>query len=287
MQAKNQTQIEDNGGCESEAAQPLVLPAAYAPETGAVRAVIAADAEEHSAVTLAARDSFGAIHTQLMETIDADVAARQRQAGRDLEKSTSAFFLANWMSGFSHLSTHVARYAVAALLFIAVGVGGHQYGMQQSAQILPIESIVQDFDDNLKSPAPLDFISQNGVDEKPAAKWLSTQVGHRISLPAPTRTGTRLVGVRRHELDGRAVAQAHYLKNGVRVALYQIRDPRAGLNGMETTSYRGRTFLASQHGAYHVVVWRKGEDIVTMVSPLSREPSLRLAAALREASPDV
>jgi hypothetical protein len=260
------------------------VPAAYAAESELVRAVIQEDAAEHSSVTNASLESFASVHTRLMEAIDADVSSRAAKA-----QQQSTFFLpvATFLHSCTRSYSSATSYGLVACLLIVVGVGGHHFGKQHTAQALPIESIVQDFDENLHSPAPLDFLSQDGGDEKPAARWLSTQVGHPVALPAPSRTGTRLVGVRHHTLAGHAVAQAHYLKNGVRVALYEIRDPKAGVSGLETTHVHGHTFLASQRGAYHVVVWRKGDDIMTMVSPLSREPSLRLAAALRDAAPDV
>jgi hypothetical protein len=81
------------------------------------------------------------------------------------------------------------------------------------------------------------------------------------------------------------VAQAHFIRNGVRFALFQVHAPRCGMTGLEEKLVGGRTFLAAQRGAYHVVVWRKGDNIMTLVSPLASPQSLLLAAAMRQDDP--
>ena len=269
---------------------PLKISENFAQESALLRAAFQREQAEHSPVSLASRQAFSPVHARLMDAVESDAATR-----RDSSPSALPFeklrMIRDWLAKIPSLGFAwrfpVARVALALFLLTAVGVGGHHFGSQQGARALPIQSIVDDFQTGENSPLPLDFVSSDTSDAKPAAHWLSTHVGHKVLLPSPGRSGTHIVGARRPELDGRAVAQAHYIHNGVRVALYQIHEPRAGLKGLQETQINGRTFLASQRGAYHVVVWRKGEDIVTMVSPLASGASLRLAAVLRDASPDV
>jgi hypothetical protein len=277
---------------ESENA-PLRITDALAGESALVRAVIAQENDEDSLVSIGSRQAFATVHVRLMDAVENDVVARrasQESTPPELPRAGNSSWLQLLQSlcdsPRARVHAPVARFAGALLVLIAVGLGGHHFGRQQNARALPIDSIVSDFDAGMKSPLPLDFISADVSDARPAAHWLTAQVGHKIFLPAPGKTGTQIVGARRHELWGRPVAQAHYLKNGVRVALYQIREPRAGLKGLRETRVHGRTFMTAEKGDYRVVVWRKGDDIMTMVSPLQRESSLRLAAVLREAAPD-
>jgi hypothetical protein len=269
--------------------EPPQLAESFSEESCAVRAMIEADAAASSPVTQAAQDAFSSVHSRLMNAIEEDMA-RTAPAWRNwalklwkkfdqLSQSTFLF------SRSASLAT--ARYAVMIVLFFAVGLTGHRIGSLQGAQALPVQLLVDDFDLCLKSATPLEYVATDSNNAKPVAHWLSAQVGHKVLLPAPTRSGTRILGARHHELWGHSVAQAHYIKDGVRVALYQIHEPRAGLKGLQETEVNGRTYLATRRGNYHVVVWRKGDDIVTMVSPLKKVASLRLAAALREAAPKV
>jgi hypothetical protein len=209
-------------------------------------------------------------------------SARLREALQFLSRVVSF----DWTRRTAKAQAMFLPYALATVMLCVVGLAGHQIGRRQEMWALPVQSLVDDFESGLKSPVPLDYVSPDSGDAKATAHWLSRQVGHKVLLPAPGKSGTRILGARRHELWGRAVAQAHYIKNGVHIALYQIHEPRAGLRDMQEAEFKGRTYLAARRGNYHVVVWRKGDDIVTMVSPLERVASLRLAAALRDASPD-
>jgi hypothetical protein len=262
---------------------PPHLPATFSVESAAVHAVLEADEAASSPVSVAARDAFVPVHRRLMNAIEEENPARVAPMRRRLtDLFERVLVTSRRASSFS-----AARYAVALLLFIAVGAAGQRIGREQGAQALPVQLLVDDFDSTLKSAAPLEFVAADSKDAKPVAHWLSARVGHKVLLPAPARSGTRILGARHHELWGHSVAQAHYMKNGVHVALYQIHEPRAGLKGLQETEVNGRTYLAAQRGHYRVVVWRKGDDIVTMVSPLEKTAALRLAVALRAAAPKV
>lgn len=254
------------------------------PESNLVHEILQLDEAVDSAVTHAASASFGEIHGQLMDTIAQDV---KRRAALPMPESGS---LAAWLSAQIKfldslqrgLRPHLVQFALAAFLLVGVGMGGHYVGRKQGAQALPIQSFVDDFDEGMKSEMPLDFISADTDDATSASRWLSQHTGVKIKLPTPRKSGARILGARQKTLWNRPVAQAHYVKNGVRVGLYQVREPRCGLSGLEETSIGGRTFMTAKRGAYHVVVWRKGDDIMTMVSPLAKHQALRLAAAMRD-----
>jgi hypothetical protein len=264
----------------------LRLPSGTQRESALVQAILAADKQPHSPVSQAARDSFPDIHQQLMDAIERDETERAAQDFCARSQSGSTPFLVpalGWRSFARGLAP--MRWALAALLLLAVGLGGHRLGRQQGAPALPIDTFVSDFDEDIKSEMPLDFISYNEQDATGAAAWLSRHTGQNVKLPSPRKSGARILGARHRKLWTHPVAQAHYIRNGVRLALFQVHAPRCGVTGLQETSVGGRTFLIAQRGAYHVVVWRKGDNIVTLVSPLARPQSLRLAAAMREDDP--
>lgn len=182
------------------------------------------------------------------------------------------------------------RLAMGAVLLVAVGWGGHQVGRaraQSETRVLPVQSLVDDFDAGLRSPSPFEFVAMRPGDNQQAARWLSRHVGAPVHLPSPARAGVQLLGARRHTLWHHSVAQTHYLKNGVRVALYQVREPRCGLPHMDEVKLRGRVFLTSNNGQYRVVAWRAGDIVMTLVTPLAMRESLQLAANLRSDSEPV
>ncbi len=260
------------------------LPETLRAESDLVRAVLQADEEPTSPVSRAASESFGEIHSQLMSVIEQDVQHRANS------KNSSRTPFKAWLSAQMDLLTslqrgmrpHLAQLGVAAFLLVGVGMGGHQLGRSQGAQALPIQNFVDDFDEGLRSEMPLDFVSLDESDASSAARWLSTRTGQKVKLPTPAKSGARILGARQKAIWSHPVAQAHYIKNGVRVALYQVHEPRCGVSGLEETSVGGHTFMTAKRGAYHVVVWRKGDDIVTMVSSLAPHQALRLAAAMRD-----
>lgn len=250
-------------------------------ESEMVRAILEADNKAHSPVSQAARESFAPLHQQLMDAIERDEILRATpQVG-----STPGAALVAWWENFSRRLAPT-RWALAALLFLAIGLGGHRLGRLQGAPTLPIDTFVSDFDSGIKSEMPLDFVSANEQDASSAAAWLSRSTGQNVKLPSPKKSGTHILGARHREIwTNHTVAQAHFIRNGVRLALFQVHAPRCGVSGLEEKSVGGRTFLIAQRGAYHVVVWRKGDNIVTLVSPLARPQSLLLAAAMRQDDP--
>jgi len=282
-QKQNDQKVRSNKGSEDEQST-LHLPESLRRESDLVRAVLQSDQEPTSSVSRAAADSFGEIHGRLMSAIEQDVQCRANP--QTLSRSTFKAWLSAQID-FLHslqrgLRPHLVQVGVAAFLLIGIGLGGHHLGRSQGAQALPIQSFVDDFDEGMKSEMPLDFISVDANDATSAARWLSTRTGQKVKLPTPAKSGARILGARQKTLWSHPVAQAHYIKNGVRVGLYQVHEPRCGVSGLEETSVNGRTFMTAKRGAYHVVVWRKGDDIVTMVSPLAPHQALRLAAAMRD-----
>lgn len=272
----------DEKDAREDGSTPILPPGARR-ESEWVRAVLEADQQPHSAVSQAARESFAPLHQHLMDAIERDELRRASQSLR--AESTPLATLAECLKQIPRRLMPV-RFALAVWMLLAVGLGGHYLGSRQSAPVLPVDTFVSDFDEGIKSAMPLDFISADEQDATSAAAWLSRHTGQKVKLPSPAKSGARILGARHRELWTRPVAQAHYIRNGVRVALFQVHAPRCGVAGLEEKSVGGRTFLVAQRGAYHVVVWRKGDNIVTLVSPLASPQSLRLAAAMRQDDPN-
>lgn len=234
----------------------------------AVRDALATEAE---ALAPATARSFQVTHGRLMEAIAASAPARP---ARTYRMAGASWWGAAWFRP-------VARNLALAAVLIAAVMGGHRLGEVHSARAMPVQKLVDDFDEGLKSPAPFELVADNS---KTTETWLSQSLGMRVRLPAPQSAGVKLLGARRHHLADRPVAQTHYLKGNVRVALYQMHAPRMGLNDMDEVQVNGRSFFWKNCGPYRAIVWRAGDNIMTLVSPLAMRESLDLASAMREST---
>ena len=223
--------------------------------------------------------AFAPLHAALMENIENDDARRRKADARVLAPQRSL------RGTRPKLSWKMAplKLALASLLFGAAAFGGHFVGQSNASRELPVQSMVDDFDNNMQSGAPLEFVSDDSQTPVQSAQLISDDIGVKVDAP-PRHKGVRLLGARRHSLWNRPGVQAHYLKNGVPFTLYKIREPRCALDGLGEVQVNGRTYLQGQRGHYHVVVWRSGEDVMTMISPLASRPSLELARSMREDS---
>jgi anti-sigma factor RsiW len=173
------------------------------------------------------------------------------------------------------------QFALAMMMLFAVGIGGHQWGKMSSGEVLPVQSIIDDFDAGLRDPSPFEIATDNPAE---TATWLTRKLGIKVRLPAPHRAGVKLLGARGHQLYGRPVAQTHYLKDGTRVVLNQIHAPRYGLSGLTEVTSGGQTFFVKDCGAYRLVVWRADDNIMALVSPLAMREALLLGDAMRDTS---
>jgi hypothetical protein len=218
-----------------------------------------------------ARRAFPTIHAQLMETIQKDSVRHPEKTARVLA-SRPPF---RW-------NVFPLKLALVAIFFSVSALGGHFIGSKSATRELPVQSLVDDFDDNLRSGAPLEFVADEGQSPQQTAQRISENVGLHIDAPPKKSKDVRLLGARRHSLWSRPGVQAHYLKNGVPFSLYKIRETRCALDGLREVEVNGRTYLQGQRGNYHVVVWRNGDDVTTMVSPLLPRASLALARVMRE-----
>lgn len=220
----------------------------------------------------AAAVSFTFTHTRLMQAIEASAPPRRKALRLSVVK---------WL-GFEWAVPGVRSFALAISLLIAVGVGGHQLGTRHAAHVLPVQKLVDDFDAGMRSAAPFELVAD---DSTTTESWLSQSLGMKVHLPTPQRAGVRLLGARRHHLEDRPVAQAHYMKGNVRVALYQMRAPRYGLPELDEVQVHGRLYFTKDCGPYRAIVWRAGDNLMTMVSPLAMRDSLLLASAMRDNTP--
>lgn len=173
------------------------------------------------------------------------------------------------------------RVGLALLLASAVGFGGHALGRARAGRELPVQSLADDFDAGLHSSTPFEFVADDSQNERVASQRLSRQMGLPVRLRLARQSGVRLLGARRHSLWNRPGVQTHYIKNGVQVALYQIREPRCSLNDLDETEIDGRLYLTGVRGAYRIVAWRAGDNVMTLVSPLAMKDALHLARDLR------
>lgn len=225
----------------------------------------------------AALHAFSPFHAALMENIEAD-AARRRQSGA---RVLAARFGSRGARPKFSWKMAPLKLALASMIFGAAAFGGHFIGVQNAPRELPVQSLVDDFDHNLQSATPLDYVSDDSQTPAQSAQLISDNVGLKVDAP-PRHEGVKLLGARRHSLWNRPGVQAHYLKNGVPFTLYKIREPRCALDGLGEVQVNGRTYLQGQRGQYHVVVWRAGEEVMAMISPLAPQPSLALARSMRE-----
>ncbi len=176
----------------------------------------------------------------------------------------------------------IARYAAAACVLAAGVIGGHHAGRESGPRALPVQSIVEDYASGLGPSAPLEVSARSTGD---TSRWLSKHMGRRVSLPTASRVGATLLGARRCTVEGRLSAQAHYLKNGVRVAYYQIHAPHLGLAGLGEVRSGGRSYFTQNLNGCNLIAWRSDEDIMAVVSPLEMPVSLSLAYSMRESTP--
>lgn len=255
--------------------------------------VRASQQQDETRVTPLVRAAFAPLHTRLMERIAEDTAVTFLE---EAPLSPTRRWPWNNAEAFARkpyrAAQRLAWSAVFATLLVGTTWSAHQIGRGSSPHDLPVQEFVTDFDNGIKSPAPFEFTALDvagnnaqsaAIAARDAASWLSARAGMTIEVPAARAPGLKLIGAR-HLMQGeRSVAQAHYLQNGVRVALYQVRDARAGLGSLDAVQLGRRTYFTSNHDPYRVVSWRAGEDIMALVSPLAMRESLLLAQRLRVA----
>jgi anti-sigma factor RsiW len=255
--------------------------AALGEVSDALRLALAEECDSTLRQAQEARSAFVSIHTRLMQEITAEQDSSPSLQSEEVTTSHKAFNRARAKRRFRVLGQRPAlQWALALLCMSAVGFGGHRIGSRSASKELPVQSLVDDFDAGLHSATPLEFIADENLDNSAVSQWLSQRVGMKVQLPA-RHAGTKLLGAKRHPLWNRPGVQTHYLKNGIHVGLYQIRDPRCALANMDEVEIKGKLFLVGVHGPYHVVVWRNGDDVMALVSPLRQNESLRLASLMR------
>jgi anti-sigma factor RsiW len=239
--------------------------------------------DEMKQLAPAAQAAFDPVHTRLMDAIQRsrreDVAfdglpgVTGRAPSRQLRRPPV----------FSRHRQPVLMAAMVVVLTLAAGLGGHQWAQRGAGDVFPVQCLADDFDAGLKDPSPYEFVSQ---DPRATARWLTHQLGMPVHLPATEKAGVRLLGARRHQLHGRPMAQTHYLKEGMRIALYQVQAPKYGLGGLNEIGGPGRRhFYFKDCGGCRVVLWRVDESVMAIVTPLSIHEALDLAGAIRAASP--
>lgn len=254
------------------------------------------DAAEKALLEMNAQAAFAPTHQRLMNAIETDIAARNMAAPNFL-----CTFSNRVLDSLKPSKNAPWRFAVLTALLTATAIGSHSVGYYRASnrsemnanvstqdaaalRVLPVQSLVNDFDASLHGRAPLEFVSNTNETAPKARQRLQNQLGVAIHLPMKPRMGAKLEGARRHFGWNRAGVQARYVQNGVRLAVYQMREPRWALGDLQEIEWNGRLFMTGTRGAYRVVVWRAGEDVMTLVCPLQMpsHDSLLLAAALRE-----
>jgi hypothetical protein len=248
--------------------------------------------QEQEAQEPAVAASFAPIHARLMDAIQTTprhatasrLSSRRRARARlvrtrriiALRQHALRAALERCAGGWS---TPWLRWATPVLLMALAGWGGHWLGSTRAeADVLPAQSLLDDYAGNLQHPAPL----EGKANDAPAtAAWLSRRTGMKVRVPAPQRAGVKLLGGRSHHLHGHAVAQTRYLKNGKRVALYQIHAPSYGLSNLAAVKLDGRTFFLRDTGTYRLIAWRSGESVMALVTPFAPADALRLASVIR------
>lgn len=255
------------------------------------------DPYEQAQLAKNASASFAPVHDLLMNAIERDVCVQSDVAAQKNAFKTPRF---SWRQSFRVLDGRTRwNWAAAAAVLCATTIGAHSLGFYRATQnlpqnasflakkapprILPVQSLVDDFDSGLRRDTPFEFVADERETPQIAARRLETQLGVLIHLPLKPRSGAKLLGARRHQTWNRPGVQAHYEKNGVRVAVYQMREPSCSLGDLDEVELNGRLFLMGKRGAYRVVAWRAGDDVMTMVSPLAMQPreSLLLADDMR------
>lgn len=225
--------------------------------------------EPNPEAELAIHASFSAVHGSLMEAISASRsgAAAPPQGRRPW----------HWTPALILQRQNAPRYALAVVLFLAAGVGGHQIG-RRAVPVVPVATFVADFDASQSAPEPLELVGSN---TKATASWLKDSTGIRVHLPSEKDTGMRLLGARHSTLNGTLVALAHYEMKGVRVVLYQLYAPRFALEGLNENVIGGRSYFTQDYGHNHVVAWRSGDNVLAVVSPLPVTQTIRVAVRMR------
>jgi anti-sigma factor RsiW len=239
-------------------------------------------ADEEPTIAQEANFAFAPIHARLMDAIEASQRGPSRTQNAERESGNSNSALRAHRSAFEWLWSSrrlpALRLMLATLVLLAVGLGGRQLGHWHTARALPVQLLVDDFDAGLRSSIPVELVADN---PQAASKWLSRKLGVQVRLPALNRAGIKLLGARRHHIAGHPVAQTHYLKDGVRVALYQVHAPHYGLSGLNEVEFNGCLFFIRNFGNYHAVIWRSDDNLMALVTPLARHEALQLAAAMR------
>ncbi len=265
----------------------------------------------------AARAAFAPVHAQLMNAIERDVATDRAATDQVANNSAcrrtdsrhfqSLLCVIGWRSFDWRLGRKWAAPATALLL---TAIGGHSLGLYRASQnewsqravadeessllnadgvrnhatrVLPVQSLVDEFDSSLRRSAPLEFVADERESPQSAAWRLQKQLGVSLRLPLKPQKGVKLLGALRQKSWHRPGVQARYIKNGVRVAVYQMREPACGMGNLREVEWQGQLFMTGDRGAYRVVAWRADDDVMTLVSPLAMQPhdSLLLAQQMR------
>jgi hypothetical protein len=249
----------------------------------------------------AARDTFAPLHSRLMERIAQDTAATFVAVAPALE--SPAIALRRWPWNTDKLfarkrqerSRRMAYGMVFASLLVGASWSAHEIGRVRSLHELPMQAFINDYKknsgatpfdlpDSKSTAATADASSETDKVARDAAKWIDETLPPTSEAPSNPLAGLTLLNVRQATLGSRPVTETHYLHNGLRVALYQVRDVRAGLGSFDEVILGRRTYLTASRGRYRVIAWRVDEDIFTMVSPFSMPESLILAQRLRNAT---
>ena len=219
--------------------------------------------------------AFASTHARLMSAIETDAKPKTSRFQLRLNEFRRNVSTAAW--GITAL-----RWAVPALLIIFAGWGGHFLGSSRAdADVLPAQSLLDDYKGGLLHPAPMEV---RASDAPTTAKWLSRRTGMKVRVPQ--RADVKLLGGHAHHLKGHEVAQTRYLKNGRRIALYQIHAPSYGLSNLTVAKLDGHTFFLHDNGEFRLIAWRSGESVMALATPFSTADALQLANAIRN-SPEM
>ena len=240
--------------------------------------------------------AFDAIHQKLMDEIEASIPVVSPESVAPLNPKTrrkarfqtalhqwNEWCSAVWRGSWSRCAP--LRLSAAFLVLVSVGLGGQQWGRQRAvaeADQLPAQSLVDDYVSGLDTH-PLEIAARSS---RQTAHWLSRRVGHHVHIPETRTIGARLLGARLHSVQGRASTQTHFLKNGVRLTLYQIHAPHSGLGELGEVQWNRQSFFTGQYGICRLVAWRRDDDIMALVSPLAMREALLMAGSMRENTSD-
>lgn len=261
------------------------------------------DPAEKARLEMGAQEAFQATHKRLMQAIENDADARREKSSSGVQARFSWFappftsrnFRWSWapvaaVLMMTALSSHSIGYYHALRTLSGPSAASDTaktnpvVAAPSSLRLLPVQSLVNAFDDSLRNATPLEFVADQSESPQTIGRKLKKQLGVAMHLPIKPRSGAKLLGVQRHFGWNRPGVQAHYVKNGVRVAVYQFREPNCGLGDLNEVEWNGHLFMTGSRGAYRVVAWRSGEDVMTMVSPLAmrEHESLLLAEDMRQ-----